>query len=46
MRAGAVIDPTNAANAGAIERNIRRSARAFEDDDHDGVDDHEEGNES
>jgi len=40
---GAVIDPTNPANAEAIERNIRRSARAFEDDDHDGVDDHEEG---
>jgi hypothetical protein len=33
---GAVIDPTNAANQQAIERNIRRSLRAFEDDDHDG----------
>jgi hypothetical protein len=40
---GAVIDPTNAANARAIERNIERSARVFEDDDHDGVDDHGEG---
>jgi len=40
---GAVIDPTNPANAEAIERNIRRSARVFEDDDHDGVDDHEAG---
>ena len=41
---GAVIDPTNPANAEAIARNIQRSARAFEDDNHDGVDDHEEGN--
>src|SRR5437660_4388617 len=40
---GAVIDPTNAANAEAIARNIGRSARAFEDDNHDGVDDHEQG---
>jgi len=40
---GAVIDPTNPANAEVIERNIRRSARAFEDDDHDGVDDQGEG---
>jgi len=40
---GAVIDPTNPANADAIARNIRRSARVFEDDDHDGVDDHQEG---
>lgn len=39
---GAVIDPTNSANQHAIERNIRRSLRAFEDDDHDGDDDHEE----
>src|SRR3989441_4689876 len=39
---GAVIDPTNPANAEAIERNIRRSARVFEDDDHDGVDDNDE----
>ena len=40
---GAVIDPTDPANAEAIARNIQRSARVFEDDDHDGVDDHEEG---
>ena len=40
---GAVIDPTNPANAEAIERNIRRSARVFRDDNEDGVDDHEEG---
>src|SRR6266550_6953565 len=39
---GAVIDPTNAANAEAIAQNIRRSARVFEDDDHDGVDDDQE----
>src|SRR5438093_10359594 len=39
---GAVIDPTDPANAEAIERNILRSARVFEDDDHDGVDDHDE----
>lgn len=29
---GVVIDPTNAANQPAIEKNIRRSLRAFEDD--------------
>src|SRR5438876_6012442 len=39
---GAVIDPTDPANAEAIERNILRSARVFEDDEHDGVDDHDE----
>ena len=37
---GAVIDPTNAANAAAIATNIERSFRVFEDDDRDGVDDH------
>lgn len=37
---GAVIDPTNAANAKAIDRNIRQSLRAFEDEDRDGTDDH------
>ena len=42
---GAVIDPTNSANQHAIEKNIRRSLRAFEDDNHDGDDDHEEGGE-
>ncbi len=41
---GAVLDPTDPANAEAINRNILRSARAFEDDNHDGVDDHQEGN--
>jgi hypothetical protein len=39
---GAVIDPTNAANAAAIEQNIRRSFHAFEDDNHDGADDNQE----
>ena len=37
---GAVIDPTNAANQRAIEQAIRASLSAFEDDDHDGDDDH------
>ena len=36
---GAAIDPTNAANQRAIEKNIRSSLRAFEDDDHDGDED-------
>ncbi|HET9387342.1 MAG TPA: hypothetical protein VFO67_19560 [Gemmatimonadales bacterium] len=36
---GGVIDPTNAAHQRAIEKNIRRSLRAFEDDDHDGDED-------
>ena len=39
---GAVIDPTDPANAQAIARNILRSGRVFEDNDHDGVDDHDE----
>ncbi len=41
---GAVIDdPTNPANAEAINANIRKSFKAFGDDDHDGIDDdHEE----
>jgi hypothetical protein len=38
-----VIDPTDPANAEAIERNIRQSFRAFEDDNHDAMDDHQEG---
>jgi hypothetical protein len=38
----AVLDPTNPANQEAIEHAIRASFRAFEDDDHDGNDDHEE----
>jgi len=33
---GGVVAPTNAANQPAIEKTIRRSLRAFEDDDHDG----------
>jgi hypothetical protein len=36
---GAVLDPTDPANMATISRNIRRSFRAFGDDDHDGVDD-------
>jgi hypothetical protein len=40
--AGKAIDPTNAANAEAIERNIRQSFKGFEDDNHDGVDDNKE----
>lgn len=40
---GAVIDPTNPANAWRIERNIQRSFRTFEDDNHDGRDDHDGG---
>jgi len=39
---GAVIDPTNSANQEAIEHAIRASLRAFEDNDRDGDDDHEE----
>ena len=39
---GAVIDPSNAANQEAIEKNIRASLRAFEDDDQDGDDDNDE----
>ena len=39
----ATIDPTNSANGEAIGANIRRSFRAFEDDNHDGVDDDHEG---
>jgi hypothetical protein len=42
---GAVLDPTNAANREAIEHSIRASLRAFEDDDHDGHNDHEEAGE-
>ena len=39
--AGAVIDPTSAANQETIEKAIRASLRAFEDENHDGHDDHE-----
>jgi hypothetical protein len=40
---GAVVDPTNPASAATITANIRRSVHAFQDDDHDGRDDHAEG---
>jgi len=40
---GAILDPNNAANQEAIEHAIRASFHAFEDDNHDGDDDHEEG---
>jgi hypothetical protein len=39
---GAVLDPADPTNLGTINRNIRRSFRAFGDDDHDGVDDHDD----
>lgn len=39
---GGVINPTSSANQRVIEKQIRASLRAFEDDDHDGDDDHEE----
>ncbi len=39
---GAILDPNNAENQEAIEHAIRASFRAFEDDNHDGDDDHEE----
>ena len=35
-----VVDPSNAANGGLINENIHRSINAFEDDNHDGHDDH------
>ena len=40
--AGAILDPNNAENQEAIEHAIRASFHAFEDDNHDGDDDHEE----
>ena len=40
---GGVLDPGNAANAGRITANIAGSFRAFEDDDHDGHEDHHRG---
>jgi len=39
---GAILDPNNAENQEAIEHAIRASFHAFEDDNHDGDDDHEE----
>jgi hypothetical protein len=41
-----VVDPGNAANGGLINENIHRSINAFEDDNHDGHDDHSEGDHS
>ena len=40
---GTVLDPTNPANADAINANIRKSFHAFDDENQDGVDDHQEG---
>jgi hypothetical protein len=37
---GGTLDPSNSANAARISANIAGSLRAFEDDDHDGHDDH------
>jgi len=37
---GGTLDPSNSANAARISANIAGSFRAFEDDDHDGHDDH------
>ncbi|HTI05190.1 MAG TPA: hypothetical protein VL549_07730 [Gemmatimonadales bacterium] len=42
-QAGAIIDPTNAENAFKIREAIRASFHAFQDDNHDGADDHDEG---
>lgn len=39
---GAIIDPTNPDNQFKIRQAIRASFHAFQDDDHDGTDDHEE----
>jgi hypothetical protein len=39
---GAILDPADPTNLGTINRNIRRSFRAFGDADHDGVDDDHE----
>lgn len=38
--AGGTLDPSNSANASRISANIASSFHAFEDDDHDGHDDH------
>jgi hypothetical protein len=39
--AGGTLDPSNTANASRISANIASSFHAFEDDDHDGHDDHQ-----
>jgi hypothetical protein len=41
---GDFVDPANAGNAALINGNIKRSFHAFEDDDHDGEDDHHGSN--
>lgn len=41
-KTGAVIDPTDPANAHTIDHNVQRSFRTFEDHDRDGIDDHKE----
>jgi hypothetical protein len=43
---GAAIDPTDPAKAHAIDHNVQRSFRTFEDDDRDGIDDHKESGET
>jgi hypothetical protein len=45
-KTGAVIDPTDPANAHAIDHNVQRSFRTFEDNDRDGIDDHKESGET
>lgn len=37
---GNIVDPSNPANASLIDNNIKNSLHAFEDDNHDGVEDH------
>jgi hypothetical protein len=37
---GGALDPSNASNRSQIENNVKASIQAFEDDDHDGTDDH------
>jgi hypothetical protein len=45
-KTGAVIDPTDPANAHAIDHNVQLSFRTFEDQDRDGIDDHQESAET
>lgn len=45
-KTGAVIDPTDPANARAIDHNVQQSFRTFKDDDRDGIDDHKESGET
>ncbi len=46
VAAGTSNDPTDPANAHAIDHNVQRSFRTFEDDDRDGIDDHKESGET